>query len=98
MTRAPIPATILAPIKELGNLPTAAEVVELEFAADEVLAIDPLTSWLTTEITTLEELAQEAPERILALLLKVISAYCYSQQPIASYAFQSNSLLREESC
>ena len=66
---------------ELENPPTAAEVVEVEFAADEVLAIDPLTSWLTTETTTLEELAQEAPERILALLLKVMSAHCYRQKP-----------------
>ena len=44
MTRAPIPATTLAPTKELENPPTAAEVVEVEFAADEVLVVDPLTS------------------------------------------------------
>jgi hypothetical protein len=50
-------------------------VVEVEFAADEVFVVDPLTSWLTTETTTLEELAQEAPERMLALLLKVMSAH-----------------------
>jgi adenosyl cobinamide kinase/adenosyl cobinamide phosphate guanylyltransferase len=81
MTRAPIPATRLAPTKELENPPTAAEVVEVEFAADEVLVVDPLTSWLTTETTTLEELAHEAPERILALLLKVMSAHCCCQQP-----------------
>jgi hypothetical protein len=81
MTRAPIPAIILAPTKELENPLTAAEVDEVEFAADEVLVVDPLISWLTTETTTLEELAQEAPERILALLLKVISAHCYGQQP-----------------
>jgi hypothetical protein len=29
---------------ELENPPTAAEVVEVEFAADEVLVVDPLTS------------------------------------------------------
>jgi hypothetical protein len=81
MTRAPIPATTLAPTKELENPPIAAEVVEVEFAADEVLVVDPLTSWLTTEATTLEELAHEAPERILALLLNVMSAHCYCQQP-----------------
>lgn len=56
-------------------------MIEVEFAADEVLVVDPLTSWLTTETTTLEELAQEVPERILALLLKVMSAHCYHQQP-----------------
>jgi hypothetical protein len=48
MTRALIPATTLAPTKELENPPTAAEVVEVEFAAEEVLVVDPLTSWLTT--------------------------------------------------
>ena len=82
MMRAPIPATILVLTKELENPPTAAEVVEVELAADEVLVVDPLISWFTTETTTLEELAQEAPERILALLLKVMSAHCYHQQPV----------------
>jgi hypothetical protein len=80
MTTAPIPAITLAPTMALENPPTAAEVVEVAFAADEVLVVDPLTSWLMTETTTLEELAQDAPERILALLLKVMSAHCYCQQ------------------
>jgi hypothetical protein len=83
MTRALIPATTLAPTKELENPPTAAEVVEVEFAAEEVLVVDPLTSWL-------------APERILALLLKVMSAHCSVSNQISSYLFKSNSLRRRE--
>jgi len=33
-------------------------------------------SWLTTETTTFDELAQEEPERVVALLLNVMSAHC----------------------
>jgi hypothetical protein len=44
--------------------------VEVALVA-EVVALDP---W-TTETATLEELAQELPERVVAALLKVISAH-----------------------
>jgi hypothetical protein len=44
MKRAPIPATTLVPREELEIPPTAADVVEVELAADDVLVVDLLTS------------------------------------------------------
>jgi hypothetical protein len=59
----------------------AALCAKLELAAVlVVVADDPLTSWLTTETAMLEELVQASPARMVALLLKVISAHWSRRQ------------------
>lgn len=62
-------------IERAAMFAAAPEVaVELAAALEEVV-VEPLTSWFTYETTTLEELEQVSLERVVALLLKVMSAH-----------------------
>lgn len=70
---APRTIAILAVFINPKLLPNAALVVELELAA--LVMVDPFTPWLTTETFTFEELVQELLERIVAVLLNVMSAH-----------------------
>jgi len=80
---APNPTATPAAFTSSERLPTAALFVEPELVAEEVdVLVDPLTTWLTTETATLEELVQVSPERVVALLLKVISAQLYKALPV----------------
>lgn len=73
MITAPNPATTPAAIIDREIFPGAADVLEVEFAAEVVVV--PLISWLTTVIDTPVELAQESAERIVAFELNVTSAH-----------------------
>ncbi|RFU35271.1 hypothetical protein B7463_g1075, partial [Scytalidium lignicola] len=57
-------------------VPLAADGVPVEFSDPlDSSTVDPLTSWLTTDTATLDELRQASPDRRLAFALKVISAH-----------------------
>lgn len=89
----------------MTNAPTAAiaPAVKIEPEAlpeaTDVLGVEPLTSGLMAETTTLEEFAQVSFPRIEAVALNVISAHCFLVSSssdtgrIATYVVQGTSFI-----
>jgi hypothetical protein len=88
ITNAPKPATNPAVKIEPVAPADAVDGLVVPFAAgtaDDVVV--PLTSWLMKETATFEELEHLSAVRIVAVLLKVISAHCDLRQYRYSYIF-----------
>jgi hypothetical protein len=81
MTKAPNPATTPVIIIDPDKVPDAADVFEVELAAEAVVV--PLTSWFTTETATFDEFAQESPDSTVAFELNEISAHYFPSAPSA---------------